>query len=96
MTMSEQFTGGCACGSIRYESKGAAQYMGNCHCEDCKKATGGPYLPAVLVLKDDFTLSKGEPRIFESASDAASVLRRLRCASLSHQWQQFQCSGSVC
>jgi hypothetical protein len=53
--------------------------MGNCHCTDCQKATGGPYLPAVLVLKDDFTLSKGEPKVFESAADAGHPMQRMFC-----------------
>lgn len=77
--MSDQFTGGCACGSVRYESKSAPKYMGNCHCTDCQKATGGPYLPAILVLLSDFTVTKGEPRMFESLADAGHSMRRAFC-----------------
>ena len=45
------FGGGCACGAIRYECAGAPRCMGNCHCTDCQQATGGAYLPAVMVME---------------------------------------------
>ena len=33
--MAVPFTGGCACGAIRYECTAEPLYMGNCHCRDC-------------------------------------------------------------
>lgn len=77
--MSDTFTGGCACGAVRYENKGAPKYMGNCHCTDCQKATGGPYLPAVLVALSDFSVTKGAPRMFESPADAGHSMHRAFC-----------------
>jgi hypothetical protein len=77
--MPETFSGGCACGAVRYESKGAPRYMGNCHCIDCQKATGGPYLPAVMVRLSDFAVTKGEPRMFESPADAGHPMHRAFC-----------------
>ena len=47
--MDVPFTGGCACGAIRYTCAGAPRDMGNCHCRDCQQATGSAYLPCVLV-----------------------------------------------
>jgi hypothetical protein len=41
--MSTNFTGGCACGAIRYEVSAEPIVMFNCHCRDCQKTTGGPY-----------------------------------------------------
>lgn len=38
--MTDSFSGGCACGAIRYRSTGPARYMGNCHCRHCQQATG--------------------------------------------------------
>jgi len=35
--------GGCLCGSVRYECSGDTEEASYCHCDDCKKATGGPY-----------------------------------------------------
>ena len=74
--MPDSFTGGCACGAIRYSSSGPARYMGNCHCRDCQQATGSAYFPAVVVKAIDFKLEKGEPAWFERIADRGHVMRR--------------------
>ena len=77
--MQAPFTGGCACGAIRYEATGAPRYMGNCHCRDCQQATGSAYFPAVLVLERDFRLLSGEPAFFERPADRGHPMRRAFC-----------------
>ena len=67
--MDVPFTGGCACGAIRYRCFGAPRYMGNCHCRDCRQATGSACFPCVLVKESDFTLERGEPSWFERPAD---------------------------
>ncbi len=37
--------GGCRCGAVRYRVSGAHTYAGICHCDDCRRATGGAYVP---------------------------------------------------
>ncbi|MGE0826425.1 MAG: GFA family protein [Candidatus Binatia bacterium] len=39
--MSISFTGGCACGAIRYECATEPLFMWKCHCRDCQRSTGG-------------------------------------------------------
>ena len=36
--------GGCTCGAVRYEVRGAPFKVGLCHCADCRKETGTDYL----------------------------------------------------
>lgn len=36
--------GGCLCGAVRYEVRGAPIKSGVCHCADCRKATGTAFL----------------------------------------------------
>ncbi len=79
--MPDKFSGGCACGAIRYTCTAAPRYMGNCHCRDCQHATGSAYFPAVLVRNADFTLEKGEPSWYESVSDRGSLMRRGFCST---------------
>jgi hypothetical protein len=38
--MSEAYTGGCACGAIRYEISGGPVFMNDCQCRTCQKKSG--------------------------------------------------------
>ena len=78
--MDVPFTGGCACGAIRYTCSDAPRYMGNCHCRDCQQATGSAYLPCLLVKESDFTLECGEPSWFERPSDQGNPMHRAFCS----------------
>jgi len=45
--MSKRYTGGCACGAIRYETSGEPIVELHCQCRDCQKRSGtghGSYL----------------------------------------------------
>ncbi|MCH9672919.1 MAG: GFA family protein [Gammaproteobacteria bacterium] len=79
--MSTEFSGGCACGAIRYACTEAPLYMGNCHCRDCQQATGSAYFPAVLVKEEDFSLVRGTPNWYERVADAGHPIRRAFCPS---------------
>jgi len=56
------FTGGCACGAIRYECNAAPIMMLKCHCRDCQRLTGGGFVPALLVPAEAFRLTRGQLR----------------------------------
>lgn len=79
--MQRMFSGGCACGAVRYEA-GASVLMMNCHCRDCQRASGSGYAPFVVVPKASFEFS-GELQFYESAGGnrqkgQARILSRLR------------------
>jgi hypothetical protein len=45
--MTKTYTGGCACGAIRYETTGEPIFENHCQCIDCQKRSGtghGSYL----------------------------------------------------
>lgn len=45
--MSKPYTGGCACGEIRYETSSTPIFENHCQCHDCQKRSGtghGSYL----------------------------------------------------
>jgi hypothetical protein len=41
----KRYTGGCLCGSLRYEAVGEPLYSGHCYCADCRKASGSGFVP---------------------------------------------------
>jgi hypothetical protein len=79
MPLAESFSGGCLCGSVRYQVEGRVRYMGNCHCRDCQQATGSAYLAAVGVKTADFKVTKGEAKWFVSKADNGHDMRRAFC-----------------
>ena len=45
--MTKTYTGGCACGAIRYETSSEPIFENHCQCRDCQKRSGtghGSYL----------------------------------------------------
>jgi hypothetical protein len=78
--MPSQFSGGCACGAIRYECTVEPVFMGNCHCRDCQRATGSAYFAAVVVREAAFKLVLGDPSWHESQADRGHTIRRAFCS----------------
>ena len=74
------FSGGCACGAIRYQSTAQPVVMIHCHCRDCQQSSGGPYASFVVVPADAFKLLKGSPRFYGTPSEAGGKTHRGFCA----------------
>jgi hypothetical protein len=77
--MPKSFTGGCACGAIRYEVSGDPIVMFNCHCRDCQKTTGGPYTPVFYVPAKAFKITKGSPKYYDTTSEMGGENHRGFC-----------------
>lgn len=73
------FTGGCACGAVRYQSTAEPVVMLHCHCRDCQRSSGGPFSSFVVVPKEAFEITKGELRYYGSPSEAGGLTRRGFC-----------------
>lgn len=79
-TLKTPFTGGCACGAVRYEATAEPVFTLHCHCRDCQRSSGGPFSSFLIVPKEAFKLSKGEPKFHASPSEAGGMTRRGFCA----------------
>ena len=79
-TVETPFSGGCACGAIRYESTAEPVLMLQCHCRDCQRSSGGPFSSFVIVPTEAFKLLKGAPRFHASPSEAGGMTRRGFCS----------------
>lgn len=76
--MSEGFTGGCACGAVRYTCSEAPRLVGHCHCEDCRRSSGTGHTTHVIVDEADFQLT-GIVTAFERVGDSGQPVVRSFC-----------------
>ncbi len=72
------FTGGCACGAIRYSSDHAPIAMINCHCSDCQLSSGAPFASGIVVMTADLQIS-GTPKAYAVRAANGSLCTRGFC-----------------
>lgn len=53
------YTGGCLCGSVRFEIKGPIRNIVYCHCSQCRKAQGSAFATNGIVKAGDFDILTG-------------------------------------
>ena len=67
--MAGPWTGGCACGAVRYETPAEPVFQNHCQCLDCQKRSGaghGSWL--TFPARPDMAIT-GETRIWRVAAD---------------------------
>jgi hypothetical protein len=77
--MSEAYTGGCACGAIRYEISDEPAVMSDCQCRDCQRKSGtghGSYL--TFPNRERVKLS-GSATHWDIIADSGNVKTRAFC-----------------
>ena len=77
--MAYVFTGGCACGRIRYELHEPPRASFNCHCRACQRYTGSAFIAVMLVPIKGFILKQGEPVFYVSKGDNGAEISRGFC-----------------
>ena len=78
-TIATPFSGGCACGAIRYEVTAAPVMMLLCHCRDCQLSSGGPFSSFVIAPTEDFKLLQGSLHFHASLSGMGGKTHRGFC-----------------
>jgi hypothetical protein len=73
------FTGGCACGAIRYECSSEPILTFNCHCLNCQKASGSAFASCLMVPSADLKLAQGEPKYYTVTADNGYPISRGFC-----------------
>ncbi|MGO4835037.1 GFA family protein [Rhizobiaceae sp. 2RAB30] len=63
-------SGGCLCGAVRYETKGALREVVYCHCSQCRRQTG-LYFAATDVADANMEISGADSLAWFAASEHA-------------------------
>lgn len=77
--MSEAYTGGCACGAIRYDIADEPMFAADCQCRDCQSMSGtghGSYL--IFPSRTRLKLS-GRATHWDMLGDSGNVKTRAFC-----------------
>ena len=56
--------GGCICRALRYRITGEPLTLYTCHCTDCQRQGGSAFGMSMTLLKTQFELLSGTPRVF--------------------------------
>jgi hypothetical protein len=77
--MTKKYTAQCACGACKFEFDTTPTFIANCHCLDCKKASGGEMATFFGIPADDFRLTRGKPKAFHYVAESGKGLDRNFC-----------------
>ncbi|KAB8222888.1 Mss4-like protein [Aspergillus novoparasiticus] len=71
--------GSCMCGAIAYASDSEPLVKALCHCVDCQKWTGGAFTSNVIVPRDSFRVTKGQPSFYDVTGASGKNNRHFFC-----------------
>lgn len=76
--MTEPFTGGCACGAIRYAITAAPIAMNDCQCRQCQRESGTGHASHLTFLANAVTV-EGKASRWEMVGDGGTRKSRAFC-----------------
>ena len=56
-------SGKCLCGAVQYAVADEFRYAANCHCSNCRRATGSAFKPFAGIERDKLALTEGADRL---------------------------------
>jgi hypothetical protein len=76
--MTQAFTGGCACGAIRYEIAAEPIMAGHCKCRACQRDSGTGHASHLMFPKAAARIL-GEASRWDSRADSGNAVTRAFC-----------------
>ncbi|MGT2434626.1 GFA family protein [Bradyrhizobium betae] len=77
--MDKPYTGGCACGVIRYSIAGEPLFSNHCQCRDCQRESGSGHGSYATFSRAGVTVT-GEAKHWDMVGDSGNVKTRAFCA----------------
>ncbi|HEV7275305.1 MAG TPA: GFA family protein [Devosiaceae bacterium] len=82
-TVPRQLAGSCLCGAVRYAVADAFEYAANCHCSNCRRATGSAFKPFAGIRVGQLQLTAGaDSRLLLGDPQGDHDTRCRQCGSL--------------
>src|SRR5947208_13457213 len=75
-------SGKCECGAVRYEVADEFLYAGNCHCSNCRAATGSAFKPFAGIERAKLEVLEGAQTLLVWGDDKDNHTRCGICGSL--------------
>ena len=72
------FFGKCLCGNVTYKCHAEPTVIFNCHCEDCRRATGSVFGTNFFVPEDELEIF-GEVSSYSHTADSGSTMTKRFC-----------------
>lgn len=76
--MSELYTGGCACGAIRFEIADEPLFQNHCQCLDCQHKSGTGH-GSYLTFPHHGVKQTGDAKLWDMVGDSGNVKTRAFC-----------------
>lgn len=76
--MNKAYTGGCACGAIRFEIAGEPLVSNDCQCRDCQRMSGTGHGSYLTFQRKDVKHS-GDAKLWDMVGDSGNVKTRAFC-----------------
>ena len=81
MTSRAVLVGGCQCGAVRYAVADEFRYAANCHCSNCRAATGSAFKAFAGIEREKLEITKGQDDVLLIGEEDANDTRCRRCGS---------------
>ncbi|WP_333680357.1 GFA family protein [Dyella sp.] len=75
-------SGECLCGDVHYHVEDRFLYALNCHCSQCRKATGSAFKPFAGIERGKLSVIMGEDALSIFGDEQGHDARCKRCGSL--------------
>jgi len=74
--------GRCECGTVRYTVADAFLYAANCHCSQCRAATGSAFKAFAGIEREKLELTEGQDSLLIFGEEDLNNTRCGACGSL--------------
>jgi hypothetical protein len=74
--------GRCGCGAVRYRVADEFRYAQNCHCSQCRAATGSAFKPFAGIEREKLQVTEGSDSLLVFGEEDLNDTRCAACGSL--------------